>query len=115
MFPDNRSKAEARLIDKQYHEDYKKFMEDMFQKGYAEKSIQQVQQGKTWFIPHHGIYHPSKPGKIWVVFDNSAEYNRVTINKELMSGPDLTNQLISILVKFRKDLVAVIADIEAIF
>ena len=36
----------------------------MVQKGYAEKSFQQVQQGKTWFIPHHGIYHPSKPGKI---------------------------------------------------
>ena len=31
-------------------------------------------QGKTWFIPHHGVYHPSKPGKIRVVF-----HIRVTI------------------------------------
>ena len=54
MFPDNRSMAEARLKnlkkrfsrDKQYHEDYTKFMEDMVQKGYAEKSFQQVQQEK---------------------------------------------------------------------
>ena len=32
-----------------------------------------------------------------------------------MSGPDLTNQIISISVKFRKDFVAVMADIEAMF
>ena len=30
--------------------------------------------GKTWYIPHHGVYHPSKPGKIRVVFDRSAEF-----------------------------------------
>ena len=87
----------------------------MVQKGYAEKSFQQVQQGKTWFIPHRGIYHPSKPGKIQVVFDCSAEHNGVSINRKLMSGPDLTNQITSILVKFRKDFVALMADIEAMF
>ena len=89
MFPDNRSTAEARLKilkkrfsrNKQYHKDYTRFMEDMVQKGYAQKSFQQVQQGKTWFLPHHGIYHPSKPGKIRVVFDCSAEYNGASINK----------------------------------
>ena len=91
-----------------------RFMEDMVQKGYAEKSFQQVQQGKTWFIPDHGVYHPNKPGKMWVVFDCCAEYNGVSINK-LMSGPYLTNQILSILGKFRKDFVAVMADIEAMF
>ena len=123
MFPDNRSMAEARLKslkkrfsrDKQYHEDYARFMEDIIQKGYAEKSSQQVQQGKTWFIPHRGFYHPSKPGKIRVLFNFSAEYNGVSINKSLMSGLDLTNQIISISVKFRKDFVAVMADIESMF
>ena len=123
MFPDNRSIAEVRLKnlkkrfsrDKQHHEDYTRFMEDMIQKGYAEKLSQKVQQGKTWFISHHGVYHPSKPGKMQVVFDCSAEYNGVSINKKLMSGPDLTNQIISILVKFRKDFVVIMADIESMF
>ena len=123
IFPDNRSMAEVRLKnlkkrfsrDKQYHEDYIRFMEDMVQKGYAEKSSQQVQQAKTWFIPHHGVYHPSKPGKIRIVFDCSAQYNGVSVNKRLMSGPDLSKQIISILVKFRKNFVAVMADIEAMF
>ena len=84
-------------------------------KGFAEKSFQQVQQGKTWFLPHHGVYHPSKPGKIRVVFDCSAEYNGVSINKKLMSGPDLTNHIISTLIKFRKDFVAIMAGIEPMF
>ena len=90
-------------------------MEDMVQKGYAEKSFQQFQQGKTWFITHHGVYHPSKPGKIRVVFDCSTEYNGVSINKKLMSGPDITNQIISILVKFRNDFVVIMANIKVMF
>ena len=123
LFPDNRSMAEARhknlkerfSRDKQYHEDYIRFMEDMVQKGYAEKSFQQVQQSKTWFIPHHGIYHPSKLCKIWVIFDYSAEYNGVSVNEKLMAVPDLINQIISILVKFREDFVAIMTVVEAMF
>ena len=103
MFPDNRSMAEARLKnlkkkfsrEKQYHENYTRFLEDVVRKGYAEKLFQQVQQGKTWFIPHHGVYHPRKSGKLQVALGCSAEYNGVFINKTLMSGPDLTNQIIS--------------------
>ena len=32
-----------------------------------------------------------------------------------MSGPDLTNQIIGVLVKFREEPVAVMTDIEAMF
>ena len=42
-------------------------------------------------------------------------YLIVVINKKSKSGPDLTNQIISILVKFREDFVVIIADIEAMF
>ena len=48
------------IKDKQYHKDYTSFMEDMMKKGYTEKSAPKAnQQGKTWFIPHQGVYHPS--------------------------------------------------------
>ena len=104
------------IKDKQYHEDYTSVMEDMIKKAHAEKSHSQAnQQGKTWFFPHHEVYHPSKPGKICVVFDCSAEYDGVSVNKRLLSGPDLTNQIVGILVKFREDYVAIMADIEAMF
>ena len=41
----------------------------------------------SWCIPRH----PSKPGKIRVVFDCSAEFKEISLNKNLMSGPDLKN------------------------
>ena len=50
-----------------------------------------------------------------VAFDCSAKYNGVSINKKLMSGSDLINKIISILVKFRKKFVAIMAVIEAMF
>ena len=123
MFLDNRTIVEAKLKhlkkrfsrNKQYHEDYARFMEDVIQKEYAEKSFQQVQQRKTWFIPHHGVYHLSKPHKIRFIFDCSAEYNGGSINKKIMSGPDLTNQIISILLKFRENVVPIMDDKEAMF
>ncbi len=42
------------------------------QKEYAEKvpeSEIRGPDGKTWFLPHHGVYHPKKANKICVVFD----------------------------------------------
>ena len=74
----------------------------MISKGHAElQDEKKCQQGKVWYIPHHAVFHPSKPGKIRVVFDCSAEWHGISINKSLMSGPDLTNQIIGVLVKFR--------------
>ena len=72
------------IMDKQYHKDYTSFRKDMIRKGYAEKSDQKAnQEGKAWFIPHHGVYHPSKPSKIWIVLDCSAEYDGVSVNERL--------------------------------
>ena len=100
------------IKDKQYHKDYTSFMEDMIRKGFAEKSDPKAnQQGKSWFILHHGVYHLSKTGKIRIVFGCSAEYDGVSVNKRLLSGPDPTNQIVGILVKFREYYVAIMADI----
>ena len=44
------------------------------------------------------MYHPNKkPKKIRFVFDGSEEFNGVSLNKTLMSGPDLTNQIVGVL------------------
>ena len=50
-----------------------------------------------------------------VVFDSSAEYEDVSLNKELLSGPDMANHLLGILIRFRRYQVAVICDIEQMF
>ena len=81
--PNNKSQALQRAnrlkkkleSDPRLSEDYKTFMADIVAKGFARKvQLEQMnlQNGKVWYIPHHGVYHPHKPGKIRVVFDCSA-------------------------------------------
>ena len=50
-----------------------------------------------------------------MVFDGSTDFNGRSINKELLNGPDLTNQLVGVLIKFRQEQVAVTGDIESMF
>ena len=61
------------------------------------------------------MHHPIKPGKICVVSDCSAEFQGRFINKELLSGPDLTNQIIGVLTRFREEKIAFMTDVEAMY
>ena len=122
--PNNRIQAEQRAswlkkrLEKNPRllDDYKAFVEDIVAKGYTQKvpphQRESGYQGKTWFIPHHGVYHPHKPGKIRVVFNCSAKYHGKCVNGLLLKGPDLTNSLLGVLTRFRQDRVAVMADID---
>ena len=71
--------------------------------------------GKIWFIPHHGVYHPSKPGKIRVIFDCSAEFDERSLNKELLIGPDLTNHIVAVHTRFWQNSIAFVADIAIMY
>ena len=87
-------------------------MEEIISKGYAREAKTNPPDGRTRYLPHHGVYHPLKPSKLRVVFDCSAGLNGRSINKELLSGPDLANKLVGVLTKFRENKVAFMADIE---
>ena len=123
--PNNRKVAERRLLylkkrlmkDDRFHQKYTDFMQEIpcKGKGYAKESKSTPQDGRVWYLPHHGVYHPRKPDKIRVVFDCSSKLNGRSINKELLMGLDLTNQLIGVLTRFRQEEVAIIADIEKMY
>ena len=125
--PNNRIQAEQRTswLKKKLQKsptllkDYTTVVEELVAKGYARRVPQYQKEsnfvGKTWFIPHHGVYHPHKPGKIRVVFDCSAKYKGKSLKDLLLKGPDLTNSLLGILTRFQQEHVAVMADIEAMF
>ena len=122
-FPNNRSQAEKRFIylqrkmlrNHQFRNDYMKFMKELMSKGYATESTAVAEYGKCWYLPHHGVYNQNKPGKIRVVFSLSAEFQGALINKSLLPGPDLANQIIGVLLRFREEPVAVTGDIEAMY
>ena len=71
-----------------------------------------VQDGKVSFVPHAGVYYPKKQGQIRVVFDCSAQYNRVSLSDYLLQLPDFMNDLLGILYHFPLES---IADIISMF
>ena len=124
--PDNRALAECRLQclarrlsrDPDLHERYTAEIDNLIAAGYAEyvsSSEQESSAGKTWYLPHHGVTNPNKPGKTRIVFDCSAQHAGTSLNKHVLQGPDLTNKLLGVLTRFREHRIAVTADIEAMF
>ena len=59
--------------------------------------------------------NPNKPGKVRIVFDAAAECEGTSLNKNLLHGPDYTNSLVGVLLRFREDNTALVADIESMF
>ena len=61
------------------------------------------------------MFHPAKPGKTRVVFDCSSKYHGTSLNDKLLQGPDFTNSLVGVLIRFRQETVALMSDVEAMF
>ena len=76
----------------------------------ADRTLGDIKDGHLWYL-----YHPRKPDQIRVVFDSSAEYQGTSLNKELLPGPDLMNNLTGVLVRFREENIATMCDIEQMF
>lgn len=122
--PNNRSCAVQRLMslerklrrDQQYCTDYLGFMKDIIARGDAEKvPEEELDNQPVRYIPHHGVYHPQKPGKIRVVFDCSASFQETSLNDQLLTGPELTNTLVEVLCRFHKGPIAIMCDVEKMF
>ena len=124
-FPQNRTQAlqlfhgtKKRLDkDEKLYLDYNEFMENMFNSGFAEMIPSDqinVTDHPVWYITHHAVYHKQKK-KIRVVFNGSLKCGGISLNDNLIPGPDLTNSLFGVLLRFRSDVVAVTADIRKMF
>ena len=50
----------------------------------------------TNYVPHHGVTNVSKPGKVRVVFDAAAQFDKTCLNEKLLKCPDSLNNLIGI-------------------
>lgn len=121
--PNNKAQAfkRARILENTIQKDSVKkkhfidFMQDMLDNGHAELAPPLKPNEECWYLPLFGVYHPKKKDKIRIVFDSSAKYEGVSLNSVLMSGPDLTNSLVGVLLRFRREPVAIVADIQQMF
>ena len=121
--PDNKAQALKRLSSLRHtlerkpvmKQHFLTFMEKVFQNNHAEVAPPLKEDEERWYLPTFGVYHPRKPGNIRVVFDSSAQHGGVSLNDVLLTGPDLNNTLLGVLLRFRKEAVALTADIEQMF
>ena len=98
---------------------YAKTIHDDFNKGYITKVDKsdcfKLDQPREWYLPHHPVVHPHKPGKVRRVLNGAAKFHGQSLNNALLTGPDLLQSLIHILIRFRQHKYAVSADIEGMF
>lgn len=91
---------------------YIKEIESLLEEGYAEE----VQENEiAWFLPHHGVAHPRKPGKVRVVFDCRSRMKGVGLNGVIYSGPNVINSLVDILLRLCLHKNFGVGDVEAMF
>ena len=104
--------------DNLLYEKYKSNIEEFLSKGYARKLTKAEisnNNNRIRYLPHHPVMNPNKPCKVRTVLDAAAKYDGKSLNDYLITGPDLLNNLVGILLRFRKNPVALVADIEAMY
>ena len=125
-FPDNKRMALKRLEATERSlkrrpelaSAYQDTMTAYIQQGHARKlTPEEASQpnARRWFLPHHAVTNPNKPGKVRVVFDAAAKFQGVSLNDRLLTGPDLLKSLPGVLLRFREEPVAITADIEKMY
>ena len=124
--PNNRQLCEKRLHqlkrrfqkNPKFMHDYVEYMKEVLE-NWAERvphqNLLNPLNKPVNYVPHTGVYHPKKPEKIRVVFDCSAEYGGVSLNDYLLTGPNLMNGMVGVMLRFRKEEVALMADIQSMF
>ena len=96
---------------------YKEVIHQYIENGHARKVFPAelaMDCGKRWFLPHHAVTNPKK-SKIRVVFDAAASFAGISLNDKLLKGPDLLQNLVGVLLRFRQEKIAMVADIEQMF
>ena len=104
--------------DADLRERYAQTIKDDREKGYVktfEPSESQKRSKREWYLPHYPVLNPNKPGKVQRVLNGAALFHKQSLNSALMAGPDLLQNLLYIILKFRQHRYGVSADIEAMF
>ena len=99
---------------KKYTETIKADLKKGFIEKMSQNYIQENDNKKNWYLPHHPVFHPYKPGKVRRACNAASKYQGTSLNDNLLSGPDLLQKLVGTLFKFREGAVALTADIEQI-
>ena len=97
---------------------YQEQIQDMLDRGVAEKLSEEefTHTGPTFYLPHHEVYKAdSTSTPIRIVFNAAASYQGFSLNNMLAKGPDVINNLVGILLRFREEEVGMVGDIRKMY
>ncbi|XP_071950851.1 uncharacterized protein [Antedon mediterranea] len=102
--------------DKMLGDNYQNVLDNYRSKGYVRKIDQSLTELNQWFLPHFPVVKPERETtKVRLVFDAAARYGGRCLNDMIYPGPKLQTDLFDVLLRFRKEKVAIICDIAEIY
>ena len=116
------AKAQLSSLQRQLSKDYQlsvlydATLQTDIEKSYVKPVVfENPHPERIWYLPHHRVCNANKPGKVRRVANAASIFKGRSLNTNLLSGPDLINNLIVILLRFREKTIVVMADEEAMF
>nr|CAH7755629.1 unnamed protein product [Callosobruchus chinensis] len=100
---------------------YTSFMNEYERLGHMtrinESELHSTTSRGTFYLPHHGVIkNESTTTKLRVVFDGSCKSSTgLSLNDTLKVGPKLQDDLVDILIRFRKHSYVIVADVEKMY
>ena len=127
LLPNNKRAAFGRLLsterrlgrNTQHAKVYQAQIEDMIERRVARKLTQTEvdnYKGPIHYISHHDVLKPdSKSTPVRIVFNSSASYMGQVLNEYWAKGPDLLNNHLGILVRFRENEIGFMGDVKKMY
>ncbi|XP_053686353.1 uncharacterized protein LOC128735899 [Sabethes cyaneus] len=88
-------------------------------KGYAHKAtreeLSETPPSSVWYLILNVVLNPKKPKKVRLVWDAAASVNGISLNTELLAGPDMLTSLPDVTSRFRERPIAFGGDIEEMY
>ena len=103
----------------EYSIKYNDQIQDMLNRGVAfklDKSSINNYKGPVHYLPHHEIHKPSSSSTpLRIVFNPSIAFAGHVLNDYYAKGPDVLNDMIGVLLRFRLGSIAVVGDIKKMY
>ena len=123
--PDSRPMAEKRLLslkrklekNENLALSYKEQINEFEKLDYIREVCNKENVEKTrWFLPHFPVIREEKETtKVRIVFDAAAQCENLCLNDLIHTGPKLQKELFDVLLRFRKNSIAIGCDIQQMF
>ena len=112
--------TERRLMkDPDLAKTYEEQITDMIERGVARKLTESELKeytGPIYYLSHHEVINEdSKSTPCRIVFNSSARFCNQTLNDYWGKGPDMMNNLLGVLMRFRSNKVAMAGDISKMY